>query len=51
MSLPAVIAIKLLECLFVLGSAGSVLVLVLTTIEDFEMLIGSDDPEGKPPKP
>jgi hypothetical protein len=37
------IAIRLLELLFMCGLLGSVVVLVLSGIEDFETLLGSDD--------
>lgn len=45
---PFMIAIRFVEGLFVLGTAGSVLVLVLTTIEDLETLFGSSESDGKP---
>jgi len=45
---PLMIGIRLVEALFVLGTAGSVLVLVLTTIEDLETLFGSNESDGKP---
>ena len=48
MNWPLVIVIRLVEALFVLGTAGSVLLLVLTTIEDVETLFGSDESDGKP---
>jgi hypothetical protein len=40
-----VIAIRLLEFIFVVGAIGSALVLILSGIEDIETLIGSDDSE------
>lgn len=36
-------AIHLLEAMFAIGSIGSVFVLILSGIEDFETLIGKDD--------
>ena len=36
-------AIRLLELMFAVGAIGSVVVLVLSGIEDIETLIGSDD--------
>jgi hypothetical protein len=37
------IGVRLLEFLFSIGLLGSVVVLVLSGIEDFETLLGSDD--------
>ena len=37
------IGVRLLELLFSFGLLGSVVVLVLSGIEDFETLLGSDD--------
>jgi hypothetical protein len=37
------IAIRLLETLFACGLLGSSVVLILSGIEDFETLLGSDD--------
>jgi len=42
-ALPAVIAIRFLEAMFVTGGIGSFFVLVLSGIEDFKTLIGADD--------
>ncbi len=36
-------AIRFLELMFAVGAIGSVVVLVLSGIEDIETLIGSDD--------
>lgn len=36
-------AIRLLEGMFILGAAGSVLVLILTTIDDAKVLFSSDE--------
>ena len=41
------VAIRLVEALFVVGAAGSALVILLTTIEDLETLFGSDESDGK----
>lgn len=38
------IVIRLLESMFAVGMIGSVVVLVLTAIEDIETLLGSDEP-------
>lgn len=38
-------AVRVLETLFVVGSIGSAIVLILTGIEDIGTLIGSDEPE------
>ena len=37
-----VIAIRLLEGMFVVGSAGCVVVLILTSIDDLRVLFGGD---------
>jgi hypothetical protein len=37
------LAIRLLEFMFAVGVIGSVIVLVLSGIEDIETLLGSDD--------
>ena len=37
--------IKLLEWLFLIGLAGSAIVLVLTTIEDVETMMEKDEPQ------
>lgn len=37
------IAIRVLEGMFLLGAVGSVLVLILTTIDDAKVLFSSDD--------
>lgn len=42
MGLIATIGVRLLEGLFTLGAAGSLLVLILTGIEDVETLLGKD---------
>ena len=42
MALLVTIAIRLLETIFAVGLIGSVLVLVLTMIEDFQELFGSE---------
>ena len=39
------IAIRVLEGMFLLGAVGSVLVLVLTTIDDAKVLFSNDDNE------
>lgn len=44
MELLITLGIRLLETMFVVGGIGSLLVLVLTGIEDIETLFGSDDP-------
>lgn len=38
-----VLAIRILEGMFVVGAAGCVAVLVLTAIEDIRTLLGRDD--------
>ena len=43
MELLVTTAVRLLELLFACGLLGSVVVLVLSGIEDFETLLGSDD--------
>jgi hypothetical protein len=42
MGLAATIGVRLLEGMFALGTVGSVLVLILTGIEDIETLLGKD---------
>jgi hypothetical protein len=37
------LAIRALELMFALGAIGSVVVLILSGIEDIETLVGSDD--------
>jgi hypothetical protein len=44
MGLLDMLGVRLLETIFVLGSIGSVIVLLLTTIEDVETLMESDKP-------
>ncbi|HZQ91724.1 MAG TPA: hypothetical protein VFA60_08040 [Terriglobales bacterium] len=39
--------VKVVEALFLIGLIGSALVLVLTTVEDFEVLIARDAPAGE----
>ena len=39
----AVIAIRALEGIFVIGMLGCVAVVILTTIEDIEVLLGKED--------
>lgn len=43
MGLLVTFGVRLLECVFALGLAGSAVVLVLSGIEDMETLFGSDD--------
>jgi hypothetical protein len=43
MNVVVTVAIRLLELMFALGTIGSVVVLILSGIEDIETLIGSDD--------
>ncbi len=43
MGILVTVAIRVLEGLFILGAAGSVLVLILTTIDDAEVLFSSDE--------
>ncbi len=38
-----VVAVRILEGMFLVGAIGSVLVLILTTIDDVQVLFGSDD--------
>jgi hypothetical protein len=42
MALLITIAIRILETIFAVGAIGSVLVLVLTMIEDFQELFGKE---------
>jgi hypothetical protein len=42
-SLILLVAIRILEGMFLVGALGSVVVLVLTTIDDVRVLFGSDD--------
>lgn len=44
MDLLVLIGVRFLEAIFFLGMAGSVVVLLLTTIEDVETLTESDEP-------
>ena len=44
MDLLVLIGVRFLETMFFLGMAGSVIVLLLTTIEDVETLTESDEP-------
>jgi len=37
------VAVRILEGMFLVGAIGSVLVLILTTIDDVQVLFGSDD--------
>ena len=37
-----ILAVRILEGLFAIGAAGSVLVLILTTIDDVKVLFGGD---------
>ena len=43
MGMLATFGVRLLEAMFAVGVAGSVIVLVLTGIEDIETLFGSDN--------
>jgi len=45
MSLVVTLVARILESMFVLGSIGSVAVLVLTGIEDLKTLLGREDSE------
>jgi hypothetical protein len=45
MGMLATIGVRVLEIMFALGAIGSLVVLVLTGIEDIETLVGSDDSE------
>jgi hypothetical protein len=38
-----IVAVRILEALFAIGAVGSVLVLILTTIDDVKVLFGGDD--------
>jgi hypothetical protein len=38
-----IVAVRILEVLFAIGAVGSVLVLILTTIDDIGVLFGSDE--------
>jgi len=38
-----IVAVRILEGLFAIGAVGSVLVLILTTIDDVKVLFGGDD--------
>jgi len=43
--------IRLLEFLFFAGWVGSLLVILLSGIEDVETVLGGDEPEPRPPSP
>ena len=45
MSLVVTLVARLLECMFVIGSIGSVAVLVLSGIEDLKTLLGREESE------
>ena len=45
MGLLATAGVRMLEAMFIVGIAGSVIVLILTGIEDIETLFGSDEDE------
>ena len=48
MALLITIAIRILETIFAVGAIGSVLVLVLTMIEDFQELFGKEKTTQEP---
>ena len=43
MGWPVTLLIRILEGMFILGSAGTVLVLILSGIEDLKTLLGKED--------
>jgi hypothetical protein len=45
MGMLAIIGVRALETMFTVGIAGSIIVLILTGIEDVETLFGSDEDE------
>ncbi|HYU47062.1 MAG TPA: hypothetical protein VEK84_12910 [Terriglobales bacterium] len=45
MSLAVILVVRLLESMFVIGSIGSVAVLVLSGIEDLKTLFGREESE------
>lgn len=45
------IAVRVLEGMFVVGAVGCISVLVLTAIEDVRTLLGRDDEATKPEPP
>jgi hypothetical protein len=47
MSILVVLGVRFLEGMFIVGALGSVVVLVLSGIEDLETLFGMDDKEKK----
>ena len=49
MGVPVAISVKVLETIFAAGILGSVVVLILTTIQDLEIMFESDDAGTEPP--
>jgi hypothetical protein len=49
MGVPVATLVKVLETIFVAGILGSVVVLILTTIEDLEIMFESDAAGTEPP--
>jgi hypothetical protein len=45
MSLLVTVGVRLLEAMFFIGGTGSLVVLILTGIEDLETLLGANGPE------
>jgi len=43
--------IRILEFLFFAGWIGSLLVILLSGVEDFETILSKDTPEPRPPSP
>jgi hypothetical protein len=50
MSIVLVLAVRILEGMFIVGAVGCVAVLVLTAIEDVKTLLGRDDEIVSPPE-
>jgi hypothetical protein len=42
-SLIVIVVVRILEGMFIIGSLGSAVVFVLTSIEDLKMLLGRED--------
>lgn len=49
MDMLALWGVHLLEAMFVVGLAGSAIVVLVTSIEDVQELLGSDEPEEAKP--
>lgn len=47
----AAAGIRILEFLFFAGWIGSLVVILLSGVEDFETILSKDNPEPRPPSP